>query len=202
MWLSLDVTRNQAGRQRQKRGRAGAVYSYFVPDQWQGRTQDLRVVGDSTAGEALHWLMESPRLLDELRAVMGRRRLRFIHAMRNPYDNLATMMLRGGRTFDAAADRYFENWRMLGALRKRLGADEIATVRHEELVTSPHEVLTRLCRFLGVEPAPDYLEACASILFPTPSRTRASVEWTQAQRERVDREIHAFDGLRGYSFEA
>ena len=201
MWLSVDVTRDQARRQRRKRGRAGAVYSYFVAGQWQGRSRDLRVVGDSTAGEALHWLMEDPDLLDRLRTLMGARRLRFILAMRNPYDNIATMMQRTGRTFEVAADRYFENWRLLDGLRERLGPDELATVRHEDLVTAPRDELARLCRFLGVEASPDYLEACASILFPTPSRTRSSMAWSDAQQQRVDREIATFEALRGYSFE-
>ncbi|HEX6654648.1 MAG TPA: sulfotransferase [Candidatus Limnocylindria bacterium] len=202
LWLSLDVTRDQARRQRRKRGRGGAVYSYFVPGQWQGRTQQLRVVGDSTAGEALHWLAEDPDLLERLRSLMAPRRLRFILAMRNPFDNIATMMLRTGRTFDVATERYFANWQLLEALRERLDPNELATVRHEDLVISPREELARLCRFLGVDPAQDYLDACASILFPSPSRTRGSVTWTDAQRQRVEREISAFDALRGYSFEA
>ena len=141
-------------------------------------------------------------MLERLRSLMAPRQLRFILAMRNPYDNIATMMLRTGRTFDVATDRYFANWRLLDALRERLNADELTTVRHEDLVTAPREELARLCRFLGVEPAPDYLEACASILFPSPSRTRSSVTWTDAQRQHVEREISAFEALRGYSFEA
>lgn len=201
MWLSIDVARDQAERQRRKRGRAGAVYSYFVPGQWQGRAQQLRVVGDSTAGEALRWLMESPQLLGDLRDLMSGRTLRFIQTVRNPYDNIATMMLRGGRTFESAADRYFDNWRLLASFRERIAPGELAEVRHEDLLTAPREVLADLCSFLGVEPRPDWLEACASILFASPSRTRASVPFTAEQRARIDAEMSHFEGLSGYSFD-
>jgi hypothetical protein len=42
---SLDIARRQALTQRRKAGRGGQTYSYHVPGQWQGRANDLRVVG-------------------------------------------------------------------------------------------------------------------------------------------------------------
>src|SRR6266511_1485540 len=42
--LSIAVARGQARRQRRKAGRGGAMYSYFVPGQFQGRHKGLAVV--------------------------------------------------------------------------------------------------------------------------------------------------------------
>jgi len=202
LWWSLDVARDQARRRRQKRGRAGSVYSYEVPGQWQGRTHDLRVVGTSDAGRTVRALSEDAGLLDRVRQRLAGLDLRFVQVVRNPYDNIATMMLRSGRSFDSACERYFENWRQIEQLRRRVGDDSVVSLRHEDLVAQPHEELSRVCAFLGVDAPDDYLDACAGILFPSQSRTRHSIEWTDEQRRRIDTGIAEFDALDGYSIHA
>jgi hypothetical protein len=201
MWLSLKVAGDQARRLRRKRGRGGSEYSYHVPGQWQGRWSELRVVGDSDAGATVRSLAEDATLLDRLWSSMRGREVRFIHVIRNPYDNIATMMLRSGRSFESAAERYFENWRMIEALRKRIGDDAISPIRHEELVAAPSEVLATVCRFLGVEPRPDHLEACSRILFRAPSRSRDAVDWIDLRRRRIEKGIAEFAALDGYTFD-
>lgn len=198
--LCLKVARDQNQRQRRKRGRGGSVYSYAVPGQWQGRYGDLRVVGDSDAGRSVQRLDGDPAFLDRLRATMRGLDLRFIHVVRNPYDNIGTMMLRSGRTFESGLERYFGNWEKIERLRSRLEPGAIHTLRHENLVTRPQEELAALCGFLGVESPADYLEAAAGILFRGPSRTRDQVTWTDEQRRAIDEGIARFEGLAGYGF--
>jgi hypothetical protein len=202
LWWSLDVARNQARRQRLKRGRGDKVYSYQVPGQWQGRTRDLRVVGTSDAGRTVRALSEDDILIDRVRARLDGLDLRFIQVIRNPYDNIATMMLRSGRTFDSACGRYFENWRLIEQLRARIGEEAVISLRHEDLLTQPRDELARLCGFLGVEAPDDYLDACASILLQSQSKTRNSIGWTDEERRRIDAGIAEFDALSGYSMHA
>jgi hypothetical protein len=201
LWLSVQVARDQADRQRRKRGRGGRVYSYEVAGQWQGRERNLRVVGDSNAGGTVRALSRDPALLDRLRAVMDGLELRFVHVARNPYDNIATMMLRSGRSFESAFTRYFENWELIERLVDRIGPDSILRVRHEQLVDEPPRTLRTVTGFLGVEPSPEYLEACSSVLYASPSRTRQAIDWSDDQRARIDASIAATNGLQGYSFE-
>jgi hypothetical protein len=199
--LCLKVARDQHRRARRKRGRAGSVYSYAVPGQWQGRHHDLRVIGDSDAGRSVHRLDGDPAFLERLRGTMAPLELRFIHVVRNPYDNIGTMMLRSGRTFESAIERYFGNWAAIERLRHRLPVGAIHTIRHEDLVTSPQAQLAALCAFLDV-PAPEpYLEAAAGILFRGPSHTRREVTWTAEQRRAIDAGIADHEGLTGYAFE-
>lgn len=200
LWLSLDVARDQSRRQRQKRGRGGKVYSYAVPGQWQGRAKDLRVVGTSDAGRTLRALAEDPELLSRLRHRLQGIDLRFIQVMRNPYDNLATMMLRSGRTFESAFARYFEGWRLIEQLLPHIAPEHLRQLRHEDLVANPREELDQLCAFLGVPAPDDYLEACAGIIYPSAARSRESIDWTEEQRHRVDAAIGDTAGLSGYSF--
>ncbi len=202
LWLSVQVARDQAHRQRQKRGRSGKIYSYEVPGQWQGRTTDMRIVGDSNAGGTVRALSEDPLLLDRLRSVMRGLDLRFVHVARNPYDNIATMMLRSGRSFESAFERYFQNWELIERLLERIGPEAVHHVRHEQLVTDPRSSLAAVVRFLGAEPSAEYLDACAGVLYDSPSRTRHSVDWSAEQRARIDARIAETNGLDGYSFGA
>lgn len=200
LWLSLHTARDQARRLRQKRGRGGKVYSYAVPGQWQGRAQDLRVVGTSDAGRTLRALADDPELLERLRHRLQGIDLRFIQVMRNPYDNIATMMLRSGRTFESAFSRYFEGWRLIEQLLPHIGHEPFWQMRHEDLVANPHRELDQLCSFLGVPAPEDYLEACAGIIFPSAAQSRESIDWTEEQRHRIDAAISETAGLSGYSF--
>ena len=117
-----------------KRGRGGKTYSYFVPGQSQGATQGATVVGASHAGESVRRLASDPTLLGRFERRVQPMQVKFVHVVRNPFDNLATMMVRGGRSFDAAFEHYFSNWESLVRLRASLDPKQIATLRHEDLV--------------------------------------------------------------------
>jgi hypothetical protein len=199
LYGSLAVSAHQARGQRRKAGRGGVTYSYFVPGQWQGRYQRLRVVGDSQAGWTTRRLARHPGLLSSLEAKMAPTELRFIHVIRNPWDNIATMMIRGGRTFEDAFDQYFANCERLPSLSERIGPSRILRLRHEDVIKTPTKSLAAACRFLGVEPNREYLDACAGILYSRPSRSRDFVDWTPRQVGLIDEQVERFDFLAGYS---
>ncbi len=199
--LSVEMARHQARAERRKAGRDGRVYSYFVPGQWQGRFERLDVVGDSRAGWTVRRLAADPGLLGRVEALMQPSEVRFIHVLRNPFDNISTMVIRSGRWLDDAIDRYLENCRSILALAERTGPDRILRLRHEALVTEPRPTLARACTFLGLDAPDEYLDACAGILFAAPSRTRDRVAWEPADVGRVERGIEEFEFLRGYGFD-
>jgi hypothetical protein len=199
LYLSLKVAADQARHKRVKAGRQG-TYSYAVPGQYQGVMRDPIVIGDSRAGWTVQRLASRPRLLDRLRRTMRPLDIRFIHVVRNPFDNISTMMLRGGRTRENAIERYFANCESLRVLRGRIGPDGLLTIRHEDLIAEPRQQLAAACAFLGVEASGAYLDACASVVFSNPSRTREKVEWSTEAIAEVERRIAAFDFLDGYGF--
>lgn len=201
LYGSLVVSRHQGRTQRRKAGRGGSVYSYHVPGQWQGRQRELRVIGDSQAGWTTRRLARDPQLLVDLERRMGSVRLRFIHVVRNPFDNIATMMMRGGRSFESAFSQYASNCDAIPSLAERIGPGRMCRLRHEQLVQLPRDTLAELCRFLGVEPTDDYLAACAGILYRQPSRSREHVEWSGEWIARVRELIVRHEFLGGYSFE-
>jgi hypothetical protein len=72
-------------------------YNYKVPNQWQGRFDELRVIGDKKAAASTAQLAKNPRLLHWLRNTVATE-VKFVHVVRNPYDNIATWCKRHSST--------------------------------------------------------------------------------------------------------
>lgn len=184
----------------------GGGYRYEVPGMWQGRCEEIRVIGEKHGEYTAHYLARSPGTLARLRRRVGVP-LRFIHVIRNPFDNIAAMTVRSAKTRAGAApldhfiDHYFDTCDRVQTVRARLAPDEILDVDHHEFVASPTAGLSSLCHFLGVDAPADYLEACREAVFESPRRTRDAVEWSAAQRDRVLRSMQRFDYLQGYDLD-
>ena len=176
-------------------------YSLAVPDQWQGKYQTLKVIGDSKAGPSVRRLAKEPELLHKVQKVMTGVEAKFIHVIRNPYDPISVMMVRGKRTFENAVAHYFDYCETLLALRKQLNDSNLIAVRYEAFVQQPETRLAEVCRFLGVEVEDNYLHACAGILHDSPERSREMVTWQPDWIEAVQKRIEQVDFLVGYCYE-
>lgn len=176
-------------------------YSYLVPGWYQGTADSPVVVGDSTSGTSTRRIGADPALLDRLRTLVGVD-VRLIQVVRNPFDPIAVMMVRGGRTFDDAVDRYFRACSTLRDLRGRAGPGELLAVRYEDFCADSAGHLARVCEFLGVPADARYLAACSSIIRTEPARDRDRVEWSADAIRTVERRIADFDFLEGYSHAA
>jgi hypothetical protein len=200
--LSLERSARQARGMRRKLGRGGRTTSYFVPGWTNGRFERLRVVGDTRAGGSVHRLAADASLLDRIDRRMHGLAVRYLHVIRNPYDNISTMTVRRGRTLDDAIAAYFADCATLLQLRERIGRGRLHDLRHEDLIADPRGSLRDVCRFLGLDAPDDYLDACAGILFTSPSRSRSTIEWSPDRVARVAREMERYDFLAGYSFDS
>ncbi len=176
-------------------------YSYLVPGQFQGRFTRLQVIGDGQAGKSTRRFARDPRLWSRLRAALPGVEVKLVQVIRNPYDVIGVMMVRGGRTFGNAIGHYFDACEALTGIRRQAGPS-LHAVRYEEFVNRPAESLSRLCRFLGLEPHDDYLQACTGILHDRPDRRRQMAPWTAEWIETVQNKIADYDFLQGYRFDA
>lgn len=191
-------------------GREQTGYSYAVPGQWQGRFEEIEVLGDKKGGMSTVRLRERPELLDLLAELVDLP-VKLIHVVRNPYDNIATIatkpnteMPKESRTavgVPEATKRYFDRSETIAEIIARVTPAEVFHLRHEDFVADPGLELGRLCRFLGQEATSRYLAACRQIVFPEGRRSREDVEWTDEAREAVATHIQDHGFLRGYSFE-
>jgi hypothetical protein len=175
-------------------GRVWAGYSYRVPGQWQGRFRELRVAGDKKGYGSTLLLQHDSSLIDRLQKVM-RARVKFLHVVRDPLDNISTALKRnnfGGPQDDLALaiDVYFKAVHTVDAIRQRSDVDML-DIYHERVIENPERELKRICGFLEIEAPRDYLEACAKTAFQTPHKTRTAVGWTSgligSVRERMSR---------------
>ncbi|MDI9547487.1 MAG: sulfotransferase [Chloroflexota bacterium] len=177
-------------------------YSFAVPDQWQGRYDRLQVIGDTTSETAIRRIAKDPRLIDNLRRMMKGVDVKFIQVIRNPFDPISAMRIRGKRTVENAVGHYFEACRMLADTRRHLNESNLLAVHYEDVVRRPEQNLRAVCGFLDLPYDDDYLKACSGILRDSPDQTRRLVPWEDRWIEEVERQIKQFDFLEGYSFDS
>lgn len=65
-------------------------YNYDVPNQWQGKFTQILVIGDKKGEGTTLKIEDSPLFLQRLRKIINVK-IKFIHIIRNPYDNITTM---------------------------------------------------------------------------------------------------------------
>jgi hypothetical protein len=195
-------------RRSQRQAKAGRVtarrltaYDFEVPGQWQGRYRTLRVMGDCKAGMSTRRLGQNPGLLARTERVMKGVQARYVMVMRNPFDPITAMRIRGRRSTANAIQRYFENCDYLRVLRQTIEPDHLLLVRYEEFVARPQAILGQLCDFLGLEADQAYLDACAAIVYDKPEQFRHELEWPAADRQAVLRRSASYDFLADYTFE-
>ena len=176
-----------------------ANYPYAIPVQWQGRFETLRVIGDKRGGAVTRCLAEYPDFLDRVRSLVEVP-LRLLHVVRNPFDNIAAISFWHGMSVEAAAQYYFRHCETTAKLDSLCEPTELRTVRHEDLIGESGRVLADVCRFLGLEPYPGYVEDCTAVVFGSPTYTRRRVDWPAALIGDVEQLIARSSVLQGYGF--
>ena len=193
----------RGSRSEARKGRVTArrlqPYSYHVPGQWQGDTDVPHVVGDGRSGTSTRRLGARPDLCDRIRGLMPGVDVRLIQVIRNPFDPISLMMVRGNRSFARAIDHYFAACETLTRIRRAQGS-AVIPVRYEVFVADPVSGLMSVCAFLGVDADRGYLDACASVVRPRPDRGRELVPWTRSLIDDVERRLARFDFLEGYTY--
>jgi hypothetical protein len=180
-------------------GRTWTGYDYSVPDQAQGRFEELLVIGDKRGAGSTKRLRAHPELLDRLRRLVEVD-VRMVHVIRDPFDTIASMHRRGNRPLATSVDRFFDLCDTNAAIRHR-DPGAVIDVRLEELVAGPVDVVRGLVGFLGLEAPQDYLESCAGIVFDTPKRSRSTAAWPPSLVGEVEHRMRAYPFLQGYAFD-
>ena len=179
-------------------GRISSGYSYKIRNQWQGRFNELKAIGDNHAAGAVLRFREKPWLLDRLQN-MTAGRVKFIHTVRNPYDNISTMARRERMTLSQAIDYYFGLCDTVCTLKGRIDQHDLFEFRHEDFIVDTKSILQKICRFLGSNGSRQYLEDCARIVYKSPNRSRDQIHWENRQIVRVKRGIDSIPFLSKYS---
>jgi hypothetical protein len=194
---TIDASARFADRRRGQRVREdGSRYysDYRVEGGWQGRFEEPRAIGTKNAVEAamiadkfgaepFHALSEQATLP-----------LRFVHVVRNPYDNIATMKRIHG---DKAVGRYGR--RIKGVVTVKEAGFPVLDVHLDDVIDDPRRELARICEFYGVEADAAYLDACAAVVADQPSRTGKEVDWSKSDLGAIRTLIDENDWLSRYA---
>lgn len=221
IWRNTRVTIIN-GKRAEKYDQKG--YTLFVDGLYQGTYSGyINVIGDKKASVTTRLLRRKP---DKWRSVFNTLNsltdnLKVIHVIRNPYDNIATMILylfnskkefgdtkRSNQTYEVDSDtiegeieHYFKLYQAIVGARKTYNLD-IIQVHGNDLISNPRGTLLRLCNELKVTCSDSYLEICGSKIFKTVSRTRNKIKWTNKQLQMIQQNIERFSSLRNYNYDS
>ncbi|MCX5718579.1 MAG: sulfotransferase [Nitrospirae bacterium] len=187
-------------------GRKRDRYLYIVPNQWQGRYRKLLVIGDKKGAGSATKLGIDTTLFDKLQKIININ-IKFIHVIRNPYDTISSICKRYSDRKRKEPDvrkiinKYYLRCEHIMNLKKQIDTSALLDIRHESIIASPEESITKICNFLGLEVLEDYVKDCASIIFTKPHKSRYELEWTDELIDIVKNRMTEFSFLQGYSFE-
>lgn len=210
-------------------GRFWNGFSYTVPKQPHGHSDELRVIGDKKGDWAVRWCDKDPPLLSRLRTRF-KATPRWLLVTRNPMDNIATLSLRKNRTYDKlriniqssenfktelkrqqesggisaeARDDMISDYGNLcstiSKMRENIPQNELLHIVYENFCFNPEKELARICDFLEIDTQADYLKDSASIVRPTLNKSRNRVIWTDRQLEQVTRIVKKHEFLQCYA---
>jgi Sulfotransferase family len=180
-------------------GRKLTAYSYAIDGLWQGRYRRLRVVCDQEGERNVLAIGRNPALIDRLRS-RTRCDVRFIHVVRNCYDNITTMAIRSLQKLEPASQRYFALCDLVAAAKKQLPPESVLDISHEDLIARPDREIGRFAGFLGLPLDDEYVARCKTVLHPSPHRSRDEVAWREELIDSVSRRAAAYPWLAGYRY--
>jgi hypothetical protein len=194
-YLIMKQAQRQAKEQREVGG-----YCYCVPNQWQGRFRNIKVIGDKAAAPTTATLQANPYLLDSLYKKIDAQ-IKFLHITRNPYDVISTFTVKEAIDLDTAIELYFLVCKAVRELKEKINQNDIFELSHEAFIDAPKQYLTQICDFLNVEINDDYLNDCSSIVFKSPNQSRHKIMWNDRAIALVKKNIDRYPFLSNYSFE-
>jgi hypothetical protein len=206
----FDKIIENAHKHAQSGRKAHCGYSSKIADSWQGRYKGLKIVGDKKADwTALH-LLKHPGRLELLQDVVEVP-IKFIHTVRNPFDNCSTIMLRKGANKNYTLSTgdgnmqggvisfYFDQIvNSVLQVREKIPKENWMTVYHEDFVATPRKVVKKMCNFLGQKANKAYLDQCKSKTRNKPNITRKKIIWQDKEIAEVQRRMAKVDFLRRY----
>lgn len=207
----IDYLLVESARKFTEVGRQWMGYDYKVAGQWQGKYQQLKVIGDKSGGRSARRIYHAKdnaplRAMDNK---LGNRELVFLYVIRNPFDSITTMMKRTNKRREQQDDQdnlrkkirhFFTHSKGIEKLYA-LDKYRVIQVHHEDFVANTAGELQRICEALNLSTDQTYLEACASLVWDRPKKSRHNSElWSPAMIELVQQEMSQYPWFDRYSY--
>ena len=190
-------------------GNEWSGYTYRIPGMWQGRYETIRLIGDKRGGRSVTHLEEQPELLNDVKKLAMK--FRMIHVVRNPFDCIATAVSKQQiiqqRNFTSddlleKAKDFFQKAQTIKQLIEQ-EKESILTIRHENLLVDPRKELKDLVLFLDLPFRKDWMEACATVIWPSAHKSRNKIDlWEPPIIDYFQEKIDLFPFFNGYNFDS
>lgn len=189
----------------EKAGRRWEGYDYRIGTPGADGYRNLAVIGDKEAALSTVRIGRDFSLVERTAETVAIP-LKLVHVVRNPFDNIATMYLRGRYPIlrlplAACIGDFARMAQTVERVKSGNRQGDVFELHFETLVERPRESLERLCSFLALDPEGDHLDAAAAIVqAPKPSRDR--VAWSTSDVRAVEaiiessRAHHVYSGSR------
>ena len=183
-----------------------------IPGSWQGRYEtSLTIVGDNSGWYTVDVFKRDKQKFVDIYKQLKRTvqiPIDVIHVIRNPYDNIASMLLHeknvtydGDKTESAEGHivRFFEQVNSVIEMIDTVHLSVIE-VHNIDMITKPKVTMRMLCDRLRISCSEQLLQMCTHKLFSSELKSRHLMEWTPHLIELVAKNIKRYDHLRRYSF--
>jgi hypothetical protein len=182
-------------------------YSYAVPNQYQGTFTRLKVIGDKRGASSTEMFRNDFTIYEKLQSLV-KCPVKILHVIRNPYDNISTMISRNlEEGTEPTSELLLEKIEIyLGKIQtitkiKKDRRFDILDIYHEDLIANPETEITRILNFLELKAYPDYIENCSRIVYNEPHKSRFDINWTDDLINLVQSNMDQCTFLKRYSFD-
>lgn len=213
----LNNSVNEATCEQRSPGYKG-LFNYHVPNQWQGKFQCfIQVIGDKKGAGNTHGILKTKFMFKDIRELINSQ-IKFIHVYRNPYDNIATMVLRDKNLRHKSRELNFKVYKNFSLLKKKTKKylwlvksiqrirqrypNDVFDVDYLRLVMHPKAVIMELCKFLDLKCSESYLSSCKQKVFAHQTFTRKKIQWTEDIKNTIANKLKILAPYRNaFSFE-
>jgi len=208
---------NSSWKYRKVNGLLRKTFSLENSNVWQGLYKNhIQVIGDKAGAMTVQLFRKNQSAFLKTYKEMKRQlRIPFnvIHVIRNPYDNIAAMVLRNSNFKGnlSSTNIYYNNtdlkmyilnyFRQVQTVAKMVKTIPLHSINIyiEDLFSNPNQVMRKLCSFLHVECSNPYLHQCANSVYSSATFPRDLVHWSLSNIELVNQNVRKFHFLNRYS---
>lgn len=180
-----------------------------IPGSWQGRyDRSISVIGDKSGWKTVEVFRRNKEMFFEL---YGRLKktvqvpISVIHVIRNPYDNIATMMVHKmnetekDKSIEAQVESYFAQVHSVVDMISTLHLNVIE-VHNSDMIAKPKIIIRTLCDRLRIPCSEQFLQMCVHKTFSSESKSRHLLKWTPQLIDLVSQNINEYEHLKRYVF--
>lgn len=168
-------------------------YKYKVPGGCQGNTVKPLILGDKKGGGSTRIIRNNPGIFQQI-LKLYKNKLKVIHVIRNPYDNIAAYAHYWNETLNKKhVDRYFENMETVFDCKQYISEENWLTIDYKNFVTNPSSSIKSIFNFVDVSIRKVHLQNMVSIVKPCIRGKASNYKWEDSLVKIIEKKTNLFN---------